>query len=123
MSDIWQRIRDRREIDEELRKEIEELFGRKGKSALDAINAGRVKKYLDFCVVEGKTASYIVEDDFCTCGDFLYRGRACWHLLAVRIAQEAGRFETVDLWYQEIMENAGKKDHAEEKRGHSNREP
>jgi predicted nucleic acid-binding Zn finger protein len=50
-----------------------------------------------------------VEDDFCTCGDFLYRGRACWHLLAVRIAQETGMFQSVGSWYQEtLMEKSGK---------------
>ncbi|MDD1684498.1 MAG: SWIM zinc finger family protein [Methanoregula sp.] len=89
--------------DPDLRQEIEEKFGKKGKKALDAIEAGKVKKYLDFFVVEGRTAAYIVEDDFCTCGDFLYRGRACWHLLAVRIARQTGSFVTVDCWYQETM--------------------
>jgi predicted nucleic acid-binding Zn finger protein len=74
-----------------------------GTSALDAIDAGRVKKYLDFFVVEGRTAAYIVEDDFCTCGDFLYRGRTCWHLLAVRIALVTGRVVTVDGWYVDRM--------------------
>jgi predicted nucleic acid-binding Zn finger protein len=106
MNDIWQLLRERRELDTELRGEIEKVFGRKGKSALDAIDAGRVKKYLDFFVVEGRTAAYIVEDDFCTCGDFLYRGRACWHLLAVRIAIATGRFVTVDRWYQETLKNS-----------------
>ncbi|RPI39245.1 MAG: hypothetical protein EHM53_06385 [Methanoregulaceae archaeon] len=109
MSDIWERFRTGPELDADIRGEIEKEFGRKGKSALDAIDAGRIKKYLDFFVVEGRTASYIVEDDFCTCGDFLYRGRACWHLLAVRIAVATGRFGTVDRWYQETMnEKAGK---------------
>jgi predicted nucleic acid-binding Zn finger protein len=103
MTDIWERLRDRKCLDEEIRKEIFGAFGKKGTSALDAIDAGRVKKYLDFFVVEGKTAAYIVEDDFCTCGDFLYRGRACWHLLAVRIARETGQFESVDRWYQDAM--------------------
>lgn len=103
MNDIWGRLRERRELDAEIRKEIMEAFGRKGKSALDAIDAGRVKKYLDFVVVEGRTANYIVEDDFCTCGDFLYRGRTCWHLLAVQIARETGQYLTVDEWYQERM--------------------
>src|SRR5512137_2518598 len=103
MNDIWERLRKRSELDTEIRREIEVAFGRKGKSALDAIEAGRVKKYLDFFVVEGRTAAYIVEDDFCTCGDFLYRGRTCWHLLAVRIAQQTGRFETVSCWYQETL--------------------
>ena len=109
MSDIWEQLRTRPELDAEIRGEIEKEFGRKGKSALDAIDAGRVKQYLDFLVVEGRTASYIVEDDFCTCGDFLYRGRACWHLLAVRMAVATGRFVTVDCWYQETMgEKKGK---------------
>jgi predicted nucleic acid-binding Zn finger protein len=103
MTDIWERLAQRPGLDAELRGEIVETFGRKGTSALGAIDAGRVKKYLDFFVVEGKTAAYIVEDDFCTCGDFLYRGRACWHLLAVRIAVATGRFVTVDRWYQETL--------------------
>ena len=108
MNNIWERLRERPELDKEIRGKIEKAFGRKGTSALDAIDTGRVKKYLDFFVVEGRTAAYIVEDDFCTCGDFLYRGRNCWHLLAVRIARETGRFETVDRWYQEMLKEKGK---------------
>jgi predicted nucleic acid-binding Zn finger protein len=109
MSDIWERLKKERELDEDIRGEIVAAFGRKGTSALDAIEKGKVKRYLDFFVVEGRTAAYIVEDDFCTCGDFLYRGRACWHLLAVRIAVETGRFVPVDRWYQETMhEKPGK---------------
>ena len=109
MTDFRERLNTRPELDAEIRMEIEKEFGRKGKSALDAIDSGRVKKYLDFFVVEGRTASYIVEDDFCTCGDFLYRGRACWHLLAVRIAVATERVVAVDRWYQEMMsEEKGK---------------
>lgn len=99
MTDIWDRLRNNPELTPEIRTEIEHEFGRKGKSALGAIDAGRVKQYRDFVVVEGRTSSYIIEDDFCTCGDFLYRGRACWHLLAARIALAAGRVVPVDLWY------------------------
>jgi len=103
MTDIWERLRTSQELDEKTRGEIVEAFGKKGTSALGAIDAGRVKKYLDFFVVEGKTAAYIVEDDFCTCGDFLYRGRACWHLLAVRIAVVTGLFQQVNSWYSDHM--------------------
>jgi predicted nucleic acid-binding Zn finger protein len=103
MTDIWERLRTSPELDEKIRGEIIEAFGKKGTSALDAIDAGRIKKYLDFFVVEGKTAAYIVEDDFCTCGDFLYRGRACWHLLAVRIAVVTGLFQQVNGWYSDQM--------------------
>jgi predicted nucleic acid-binding Zn finger protein len=103
MKDIRAILAGNRTLDAASREAVVAAYGKKGTSALDAIDAGRVKKYLDFIVVEGKTSSYIVEDDFCTCGDFLYRGRACWHLLAARIAEETGRIVSVDAWYQERM--------------------
>jgi predicted nucleic acid-binding Zn finger protein len=98
---IWQRLSDKKELDPALRCEIEEAFGTRGTKALAAIDEGKVVKYLDFFVVEGRTSSYIVEDDFCTCSDFLYRGRTCWHLLAVRIAEASGSYRMVDTWYQD----------------------
>jgi len=103
MISSWQQFAGRKMLDATLRKEIEEAFGGRGKKALDAIDAGKVKKYLDFFVVEGKTASYIVEEDFCSCGDFLYRGRTCWHLLAVNIARQTGSFGRVEIWYLDIL--------------------
>ena len=101
MSDLWHRIENKKVLDFALREEIEATFGARGKKALAAIDAGKVKKYLDFFVVEGRTAEYVVDDDFCTCRDFLYRGRTCWHLLAVRIAISADLAERVDTWYQD----------------------
>ena len=103
MSDLWERIADRKKLDEELREEIGRIFGSRGKKALTAIDAGRIKKYLDFFVVEGRTASYVVDEDFCTCSDFMYRGRTCWHLLAVRIVGITGDFIAVDRWYTETQ--------------------
>ena len=109
MSTFWQRLEAKKALDADLCRECEEAFGSRGKKALDAIDGGKIKKYLDFFVVEGRTASYIVEEDFCTCGDFLYRGRTCWHLLAVRIARLTGKFEVVESWYQDVIkEKAGK---------------
>jgi predicted nucleic acid-binding Zn finger protein len=113
MSDIWERLHGGHELDTEIRGKIVAAFGKKGISALDAIDAGKVKKYLDFFVVEGRTAAYIVEDDFCTCGDFLYRGRACWHLLAVQIARENGCFVSVDRWYQDTFAEKPAKQHTD----------
>ena len=101
MSDLWQRIEEKNALDESLREEIVAAFGTRGKKALAAIDAGKVKKYLDFFVVEGRTSEYVVDDDFCTCRDFLYRGRTCWHLLAVRIAMGADLVNRVDGWYQD----------------------
>jgi len=103
MSDLWQEISDKNALDASLREKIESVFGTRGKKALAAIDDGKIKKYLDFFVVEGRTADYIVDEDFCTCGDFMYRGRTCWHLLAVRIVMITGTFERVDRWYVETM--------------------
>ena len=103
MSDVWTRLTEKRSLDESLRDEIGELFGSRGKKALVAIDSGMIKKYLDFFVVEGRTAEYVVDEDFCTCGDFMYRGRTCWHLIAVRIVTITGTFEKIDGWYIETM--------------------
>lgn len=107
MSDIFQRLAESKAVTDELRGEIEAAFGTKGKKALAAVNDGKVKKYLDFFVVEGRTARYVVEDDFCTCSDFMYRGRACWHLLAVRIARATGLYRTEESWYQDQLKDGG----------------
>jgi len=107
MNDLWHRIKEKNVLDSDLRREIEAAFGTRGKKALAAIDAGKVKKYLDFFVVEGRTAEYVVDDDFCTCRDFLYRGRTCWHLLAVQIALGADLVNRVDGWYQDRWKRPG----------------
>ena len=106
MNDLWQHLAERKSLDAEIRGEIETTFGTRGKKALAAIDDHKVKKYLDFFVVEGKTARYIVEDEFCTCSDFMYRGRTCWHLLAVRIARTTGTYQAIDSWYQDQLKNS-----------------
>jgi predicted nucleic acid-binding Zn finger protein len=103
MSDLWQRLADNPVLDESLRSAIETELGPRGKKALAALDAGKIKKYHDFFVVEGRTAEYVVDEDFCTCGDFLFRNRTCWHLIAVRVATATGRFERVDGWYTDQM--------------------
>ena len=82
------------------------MFGDRGRKALKAIDEHRIKKYLDFYVVVGTSGEYIVEDDFCTCPVYFYRGGGCWHVLAVRIAALAGDYESYELWYQDCW-NAG----------------
>ena len=106
--EIWQCLAEKKDLDPALRGEIETVFGTRGKKALAAIDEGKVVKYLDFFVVEGRTSQYIVEDDFCTCSDFLYRGRTCWHLLAARIAAASGRYRAEESWYQDRLRPARK---------------
>jgi predicted nucleic acid-binding Zn finger protein len=84
-----------------IREEIIRLFGNRGRKALKAIDESRIKKYWDFFVVVGTSDEYIVDDEFCTCPDFSFRGGRCWHVLAVRIASLTGDYEEIDLWYQD----------------------
>jgi predicted nucleic acid-binding Zn finger protein len=101
MNGIFDLISKKKELDSPIREEIRKTFGKRGIKALAAIDEKDVKKYLDFFVVSGETSEYIIDEDFCTCGDFLFRGRECWHLLAVRLAVASGSFESVDSWYQD----------------------
>ena len=111
MSSIWQRLAEEKNIGPELRAEIERVFGTRGKKALAAIDDGKVIRYLDFLVVEGRTARYVVEEDFCTCSDFMYRGRICWHLLAARMAIASGTFRTEHSWYQDQLRSTPRQTH------------
>jgi predicted nucleic acid-binding Zn finger protein len=103
MNDLLIRLSENPGLDESQRAEIEASFGPRGRKALAALDAGKVKKYHDFFVVEGRTAEYVVDEDFCTCNDFLYRGRTCWHLIAVQIAVATGKFTRVDGWYTDQL--------------------
>ncbi|NMB78431.1 MAG: hypothetical protein GYA23_04985 [Methanomicrobiales archaeon] len=109
MSDIFTRLAGQPDLDESFRSAIEAEFGPRGKKALAAIDSGKVKKFNDFFVVQGRTSEYVVEDDFCSCSDFMFRGRTCWHLIAVRIAMATGKFERVDAWYVDRMNPANPK--------------
>ena len=106
MTDLWDHLAERKVLDDRLRREIEEALGPRGKKALAAIDEGKVVQYRDFLVVEGRTARYIVEEEFCTCSDFLYRGRTCWHLLAARIARATGKYRVEESWYQDQLRQA-----------------
>ncbi|HVP24614.1 MAG TPA: hypothetical protein VMS81_01380, partial [Methanomicrobiales archaeon] len=70
--------------------------------ALEIVDEGRVKKYLDFFVVVGGSGEHVVEDEFCSCQDALFRRRGeCAHVLAVRIAAITHQYEECPIWYQD----------------------
>ncbi len=98
----WKELEIQKNLTPELRQHLIRLFSRRGKLALEAIDEGRVKKYLDFFVVTGTSGEYVVDEGFCTCRDFIFRGGRCWHLLAVDIARVTGSYERIDLWYQDV---------------------
>jgi predicted nucleic acid-binding Zn finger protein len=107
MSDLWQQLCEKKVLDDALRTVIVAEYGSRGAKALDAIDSHMVKKYLDFFVVAGSTGEYVVSENVCTCRDFAFRQKPCWHLIAVRIAEATGTFETINAWYQDTWKNKG----------------
>ncbi len=99
---FWNRLKEEGHLSPALRDEFIRIYGDRGHKALQAIQHGMVKRYLDFIVVVGASGEYVVEEDFCTCQDFMYRGKCCWHILAARLAVACGGCETFDMWYQDV---------------------
>ncbi|MBP2145584.1 putative nucleic acid-binding Zn finger protein [Methanofollis sp. W23] len=102
MNEFWAGVQEAG-LTPETREALRKRYRMRGQKAIEAVESGRVKKYHDFFVVQGRSEEYIVEDDFCTCKDFTYRGRCCWHILAARIAALTGRYTPVNAWYLDIM--------------------
>jgi predicted nucleic acid-binding Zn finger protein len=64
----------------------------------------KVIQYNDFLVVEGSSSNYIVEEDFCDCRDFRFRGIRCKHQKAAILAKANGTVVYVDQFYQDLEE-------------------
>ena len=100
---LWDSLEKDHALSIDLQEEILRIYGGRGRKAILAVDESRVKRYLDFFVVVGTSDEYVVEDEFCTCRDQVFRGGSCWHVLAARIAELTGRYEVVDEWYQETL--------------------
>jgi len=107
MTDPWKVLGKERQLTPEIRRLIGEQYGQRGLKALEIVDEGRVKKYLDFFVVVGTSEEHVVEEEFCDCIDALFRRRGpCAHVLAVRIAALTGRYEEFPLWYLDSWKEA-----------------
>ena len=96
----WTILKTEGTINENVTNAFKQVYGKRGLDAVNAVNDNRVKKYLDFFVVIGKTGEYYIEDNFCSCDAHMY-GRKCWHTLAVGIAKHINAYETCNSWYYE----------------------
>jgi predicted nucleic acid-binding Zn finger protein len=108
MTDPWKLLERERKLTPEIRRLMGERYGQRGVKALEIVDEGRVKKYLDFFVVVGTSEEHIVEEGFCNCGDALFRRRGeCAHVLAARIAALTGQYEEFALWYLDSLKEGG----------------
>jgi predicted nucleic acid-binding Zn finger protein len=101
MTDPWKILEKERRLTPEIRRLIGERYGQRGVKALEIVDEGRVKRYLDFFVVVGSSDEYVVEEEFCTCSDALFRRGECSHVIAVRFAALTGQYEDFPIWYQD----------------------
>ncbi|MEM3673358.1 MAG: hypothetical protein QW468_03940 [Candidatus Bathyarchaeia archaeon] len=96
-----------------------EIFGQRFTKAFEALQEGRVKKYVfnpsgrTVWIVVGKERDYLImpEAEFCTCDDFYFRvldkkTHLCYHLIAQKIAKSLAWYETIeerDELYDSLM--------------------
>jgi predicted nucleic acid-binding Zn finger protein len=119
LEEALRRIRELRTVPKEISDELSSLFGGRFRSALKAVEEGRVKKYVFkpsnrvLWIVVGRKRDYEVmpEAPFCSCHDFYFKvleGEAplCYHLLAQSLAEAMGKYEVFhedDGLYERLM--------------------
>ena len=91
---LLKRLMESDELTEELQREIIEVYGSRGRKAIEAIKGGRVLKRGDRWFVRGRTEEYEVVRTFCSCKDYalnIVTKKAgvdmCYHALAKTICE------------------------------------
>jgi len=83
---------------------LSEVFGQRVAKALEALEEGRIKKYVFkpsgriIWIVVGKGRDYLVMPsiDYCSCYDFYFQfdhGHVCYHIIAQKLAEATGKFD------------------------------
>ncbi|MEM2875194.1 MAG: hypothetical protein QW567_04165 [Candidatus Hadarchaeales archaeon] len=90
-------LRSSQGITPEVERRVAELYGNRGRRALEAVMAGSVIRRGKRWFVRGKEDEYEVVRGFCSCRDYVLNvatGKAgvdmCYHALAKRICEEIG---------------------------------
>ncbi len=104
LKDICETVRTEGKVSEALVSRLSEVFEQRSNKALEALNEGRVKKYIFqpsgriVWIVVGKNRDYLVmpESDYCSCYDFYFKfeqGHLCYHIIAQKLAEATGKFD------------------------------
>jgi predicted nucleic acid-binding Zn finger protein len=104
-----ERIRVERVLSEGTRGELAKIFGARLDNALKAIEESKVRRLLFMpsrrvvWLVSGRERDYFIlpKAGFCSCEDFYFRVISheeflCYHLLAQRLAEVLGRYESLE---------------------------
>ncbi|MFQ6074497.1 MAG: hypothetical protein ACE5KC_04680 [Candidatus Bathyarchaeia archaeon] len=89
------------------RNKLSSVFGQRLEKALEALEEGRVKKYVfqpsgrTVWIVVGKGREYLVMPaaEYCTCDDFYFQfhqGHLCYHIIAQKLAEATSQFDLIE---------------------------
>jgi len=104
LEEICKTVKSEGKVSESHVSRLSEAFGQRVAKALEALNEGRIKKYVFkpsgrvVWIVVGKRRDYLVMPaiDYCSCYDFYFqfdRGHVCYHIIAQKLAEATGRFD------------------------------
>jgi predicted nucleic acid-binding Zn finger protein len=119
LKDVCEKAKVEGKIAEAHKRSLSTAFGARFTRAWEALEEGRVKKYVFkpsqriVWIVVGKKRDYIImpNAEFCSCNDFYFRvmdGEAhlCYHLMAQKIAEALSKydlFEEDDSLFDTLM--------------------
>jgi predicted nucleic acid-binding Zn finger protein len=95
------------EVTENHKGQLSAAFGPRFTKAWEALEQGRVKKYIFkpsgriVWIVVGKERDYLVMPaaDFCSCEDFYFKfdkGHLCYHIIAQKLAEATRQFDLIE---------------------------
>ena len=107
LNDICSAVKLEGQVTELQASKLTEAFGQRVAKAKEALDEGRVKKYVFqpsgriVWIVVGKQRDYLVMPaiDYCSCYDFFFqfdRGHVCYHIIAQKLAEATGKFDTFE---------------------------
>jgi predicted nucleic acid-binding Zn finger protein len=98
-ADLFKLLRPGQTLTEEMERAITDVYGGRGKRALEAIKGRRVVKRGKRWFVKGKEDEYEVVKYFCTCKDYVMNIATekadvdmCYHALAKTICESLGSY-------------------------------
>lgn len=90
--ELFEKLRVAEGLDEDLEREIENVYGKRGEKAVKVVKSNGVRKEGEKWFVEGSEEEYEVVRTFCSCKDYVLNiapGKAdvdmCYHALAKNI--------------------------------------
>jgi len=131
LEDICKAVKTEGKISDPHVSQLTEAFGQRVNKALEALNEGRIKKYVFqpsgrvVWIVVGKKRDYLVMPaiDYCSCYDFYFQfdhGHVCYHIIAQKLAEATGTFDQFDdddQFYNVLIKEWKAPEHRKPKKG------